>query len=73
MCVKAITSLTSHQKLTLEKERSLVKTLASQIQPRKELSQLVTYLNVGSFKNYSEVMLTSLPLRLASADTEKWL
>ena len=71
-CVEAMTSLTSHQMLTLEEERDLVQTLASQTQPRTELSQLVTYLYGGSLKKYSEVKLTSLPLSLASADTEKW-
>ena len=71
-CVEAMTSLTSHQMLTLEEERDLVQHLASQTQPRTELSQLVTYLYGGSLKKYSEVKLTSLPLSLASADTEKW-
>ena len=41
-CVEAMTSLTSHQMLTLEEERDLVQSLASQ--PRTELSHLVTYL-----------------------------
>ena len=40
--VEAMTSLTSHQMLTLEEERDLVQSLASQT--RTELSQLVTYL-----------------------------
>ena len=70
-CVEAMTSLTSHQMLTLEEERDLVQSLASQ--PRRELSQLVTYLYSGSLKKYSEVKLTSLPsLGLVSMDTEKW-
>ena len=33
---------------------------------------LVTYLYCSSLKKYSEVKLTSLPLSLASSDTEKW-
>ena len=41
-CVEAMTSLTSHQMLTLEEEMYLVQSLA--LQPRTELSQLVTYL-----------------------------
>ena len=70
-CVEAMTSLTSHQMLTLEEERDLVQSLASQ--PRTELSHLVTYLYSGSLKKYSEVKLTSLPsLGLVSTDTEKW-
>ena len=70
-CVEAMTSLTSHQMLTLEEERDLVQSLASQ--SRTELSQLVTYLYSGSLKKYSEVKLTSLPsLGLVSTDTEKW-
>ena len=66
-----MTSLTSHQMLTLEEERDLVQSLASQT--RTELSQLVTYLYSGSLKKYSEVKLTSLPsLGLVTSDTEKW-
>ena len=45
-CVKAMTLLTSHQMLTLEEERDLVQSLASQ--PRTELSQLVTYLYIAA-------------------------
>ena len=56
--------------LTLEEERDLVQSLASQ--PRTELSQLVTFLYGGSLKKYSEVKLTSLPLGLVTTDTEKW-
>ena len=69
-CVEAMTSLTSHQMLSLEEERDLVQSLASQ--PRTELSQLVTFLYGGSLKKYSEVKLTSLPLGLVTTDTEKW-
>ena len=70
-CVEAMTSLTSHQMLTLEEERDLVQSLASQ--PRTELSQLVTYLYSGSLKKYSEVKMTSLPsLGLITTDTDEW-
>ena len=59
-CVEA---MTSHQMLTLEKE-----ILASQTQPRTELSQLAgdifIYVYGSSLKKYSEVKLTSLPLSL---------
>ena len=66
-CEEAMTSLTSHQMLTMEEERDLVQSLA--LQPRTELSQLVTYLYSGSLKKYSEVKLqTSLVIK----DTEKW-
>ena len=39
-----LTSLTSHQMLTLKEERDLVQTFASQTQPRTELSQLWTFI-----------------------------
>ena len=32
----------------------------------------MTYLYWGSLKKYSEVKLTSLPLSLATSDTDKW-
>ena len=71
-CVEAMTSLTSHQMLTLDEERDLVQKLYRQAEPPSELSQLVTFLYGGSLKKYSEVKLSGLPLGLVSRDTERW-